>query len=81
VPALNRPDLRAGDARIPPRLRAALGWRVVEIGCGVGLVSFWMAEQGASVVAVDSNQAQIEVAAKYAREQGIANLEFHVADA
>lgn len=57
------------------------GWRVAEIGCGVGLVSFWMAEQGASVVAVDGNQAQIEVAAKYAREQGIANLEFHVADA
>jgi len=57
------------------------GWRVAEIGCGVGLVSFWMAEQGASVVAVDGNQAQIEVAAKYARGQGIANLEFHAADA
>ena len=44
-------------------------------------MSLWMAEHGASVVAVDGYQAQIEVAAKYAREQGIANLEFHVADA
>jgi len=57
------------------------GWRVAEIGCGVGLVSFWMAKRGASVVAVDGKQAQIETAAKCAREQGIANLEFHVADA
>ncbi len=57
------------------------GWKVAEIGCGIGLVSFWMAQQSASVVAVDGKQAQIETAAKYAREQRIANLDFHVADA
>src|SRR5215470_18611318 len=57
------------------------GWRVAEIGCGFGLVSFWMAEQGATVVAVDGKQAQVETAAKYAREQSIANIEFRAADA
>ena len=57
------------------------GSRVAEIGCGVGLVSFWMAEQGASVVAVDGKQAQVETAAKYARERSIANIEFRTADA
>lgn len=57
------------------------GWRVAEIGCGVGLVSFWLAEQGASVAAVDGKQAQLETAARYAREQGIANIEFRAADA
>lgn len=57
------------------------GWRVAEIGCGVGLVSLWMAELGVSVIAVDGQTAQIEIAGKYAREQGISNIEFRAADA
>src|SRR5215467_2937538 len=57
------------------------GWRVAEIGCGVGLVSLWMAELGASVIAVDGKAAQIDTAGRHLREQGISNIEFRVADA
>lgn len=57
------------------------GWHVAEIGCGIGLVSLWMAEFGASVIAVDGKAAQIETAVKCARERGIANIEFRAADA
>jgi SAM-dependent methyltransferase len=57
------------------------GWRVAEIGCGVGLVSLWMAELEASITAVDASASQIETARKYARERGISNVEFRVADA
>lgn len=57
------------------------GLRVAEIGCGVGLVSLWMAELGASVIAVDGKAAQIETAGRYVREQGISNIEFRAADA
>jgi len=57
------------------------GWRVAEIGCGVGQVSLWMAELGASVIAVDGKAAQIETAGRYVREQGISNIEFRAADA
>ena len=57
------------------------GWRVAEIGCGAGLVSLWMAELGASVIAVDGKAAQIETASRYAREVGISKIEFRAADA
>ena len=49
-----------------------VGWRVADIGCGVGLVSFWMAEQvgsTGSVAAVDASAAQIEMAGNCAAQQ------------
>ena len=61
-----------------------VGWRVADIGCGVGLVSFWMAEQvgsTGSVAAVDASAAQIETAGNYSAQQGFANIVFHTANA
>ena len=60
------------------------GWSVADIGCGVGLVSFWMAKRvgsTGSVAAVDASAAQIETAAKYAKQRGLANVVFHTANA
>ena len=61
-----------------------VGWQVADIGCGVGLVSFWMAEQvgsTGSVAAVDASAAQIETAGNYAVQRGFANIVFHTANA
>jgi len=57
-----------------------VGWRVADIGCGVGLVSFWIAGQvgsTGSVAAVDASADQIETAGNYAAQQGFANVVFH----
>ena len=61
-----------------------VGWRVADIGCGVGLVSFWMAEKvgsTGSVAAVDASAAQIEKAGSYSVRPGFANIVFHAANA
>lgn len=83
--------LRLIDSIFGPSTRGLLlssgltaGWRVAEIGCGVGLVSFWIAEQVGSigsVVAVDASAIQIETAANYAAQKGLTNIAFHTADA
>lgn len=60
------------------------GMRAVEIGCGSGNIACWVAEQvgpEGSVVAVDNSPGQIEEARRQARERGLTNIEFHVADA
>jgi ubiquinone/menaquinone biosynthesis C-methylase UbiE len=60
-----------------------IGWRVADIGCGVGLVSSWIAERvgsNGSVAAVDASAAQIEAAANYAAQQGLINIRFHTAN-
>ena len=57
-----------------------VGWRVADIDCGVGLVSFWIAGQvgsTGSVAAVDASADQIETAGNYAAQQGFANVVFH----
>lgn len=60
------------------------GSRVAEIGCGVGLVAFWMAERvgGAGfVAAVDASAAQIETASNYAAQQDLSNVQFYTGNA
>ena len=58
--------------------------RVAEIGCGTGLMALWIAGQlGPEGVlsAVDSSEAQLEVAAANARAVGSQNVSFHAATA
>jgi SAM-dependent methyltransferase len=55
------------------------GKRVLEIGCGLGGRSAWLAQNGPrEVVAIDINGAEIELATKLAREicPGVQNLTF-----
>lgn len=57
---------------------------VAEIGCGTGLMAQWIAGQlGPEGVlsAVDSSEAQLEVAAANARAVGLQNVSFHAAPA
>lgn len=59
--------------------------QVADIGCGLGNLSLWMAEQIAPhngrVVGVDNSEDQIRVAQRRAQERGIHNVEFKVLSA
>ena len=52
--------------------RASLaGARVLDVGCGGGILSEAMALQGADVVGIDLAQASLDVATAHARETGV----------
>lgn len=53
------------------------GAKLLEVGCGGGLISAWMAERGLQVFAVDEDPASIERARRDFR--GVARLNFEVA--
>ena len=46
------------------------GKDAIELGCGTGYVSGWMAKRGARVTAIDVSPAQLETARRLAREHG-----------
>src|SRR6185437_12210407 len=56
------------DAKDP---RALAGLRVLDIGCGGGLLSEPMARLGAEVVGADASETNIEVARLHAAESGV----------
>lgn len=58
------------------RRRLKPGHHVVDLGCGIGLYSKWMAETGATVIGLDPNKKYIELA-KRNKESG---LSFEVMD-
>lgn len=47
------------------------GMRAIELGCGTGYVSAWMARRGATVVGVDVSANQLATARRLAGEHGI----------
>jgi ubiquinone/menaquinone biosynthesis C-methylase UbiE len=58
------------------------GSKVVELGCGAG-ANLWIARQlgDGTYVGVDARQSQVDAARRRARDLGICNAEFRVADA
>jgi len=36
------------------------GWDVIELGCGTGYISAWLARRGARPVGIDNSEAQLE---------------------
>lgn len=66
------------------RAGLASGWRVAEIGCGIGLVTLWMAESvgpAGSVCAVDMSPEQLRLAADRAAAARLTNVVFQQASA
>ena len=60
------------------------GWRVADIGCGIGLVALWIAAQVGRdgwVSAVDLSFEQLRVAKSNAAVAGLKNISFHQASA
>jgi 2-polyprenyl-6-hydroxyphenyl methylase/3-demethylubiquinone-9 3-methyltransferase len=58
--------------RDPRRLDCLSGLRILDIGCGGGLLSEPLARLGASVVGADASSPNIEVAKRHAEEAGVA---------
>ncbi len=57
------------------------GMKVLDAGCGDGVLSVMMAHKGAFVTGCDFSEPNIKAAREYAHEQGIPNAEFLVGDA
>ena len=47
------------------------GLDVIELGCGTGYVSAWLARRGARPVGIDNSQAQLKTARAFQREFGL----------
>lgn len=58
------------------QLAAIKGKRVVDIGCGGGILSESMARKGADVLGVDLAEKPLKVAQLHAMEAGITNIEY-----
>jgi SAM-dependent methyltransferase len=61
--------LPEADLRMLPDELA--GRDAIELGCGTGYVSAWMARRGARVVGIDNSAKQLETAARLQREHGL----------
>ena len=60
------------------------GMQVADIGCGIGNLSFWMAQQVTKtghVFAIDNSAEQLEIAKQRAQQQQLKNISFHLMDA
>lgn len=47
------------------------GMDAIELGCGTGYVSAWMARRGAAVTAIDNSERQLETARRLATRHGL----------
>jgi len=58
------------------QLAAIKGKRVVDVGCGGGILAESMARRGANVLGIDLADRPLKVAQLHAMEAGVANLEY-----
>ena len=47
------------------------GLDAIELGCGTGYISAWMARRGARVVGIDNSPRQLQTATRLQREHGL----------
>ena len=47
------------------------GMQAIELGCGTGYVSGWMARRGASVTGIDNSVEQLRTAQRLAEQHGV----------
>lgn len=71
---------------VSPRFLALLtaegleGKRALDVGCGQGRITRWLAPRVKHAVGLDRDAAALETARRLAEGAGIANVEFHAAD-
>ncbi|MEX0697119.1 MAG: bifunctional 2-polyprenyl-6-hydroxyphenol methylase/3-demethylubiquinol 3-O-methyltransferase UbiG [Dongiaceae bacterium] len=66
-----RDQAAAHFSRDPKRLDGLAGLRILDIGCGGGILSEPLARIGAAVVGADPSAANIEVAKRHAERSGV----------
>ncbi len=54
--------------------------RVLDVGCGTGRLTLWLAPRAAHVVGLDRDTAALAEARQLAAAAGLSNVEFHEAD-
>lgn len=59
---------------LPDNMRGA---HAIELGCGTGYVSAWMARRGASVVGIDNSSEQLATATRLMEEHGLKLILIH----
>lgn len=64
--------IRSRLARDPAALKPLTGLRVLDLGCGGGLLSEPLARMGATVIGADATAEILEVARRHAADQGLA---------
>jgi 2-polyprenyl-6-hydroxyphenyl methylase/3-demethylubiquinone-9 3-methyltransferase len=67
-----RDQAAAKFGRDPKRLDSMKGLRILDIGCGGGILSEPLARLGASMVGVDPSEANIDAAQVHAEQSGLA---------
>ncbi len=67
-----RDQAAARFGRDPKRLDSLAGLRILDIGCGGGILSEPLARLGAAVVGADPSQENIDVATRHAEAAGLA---------
>jgi SAM-dependent methyltransferase len=60
------------EAELDMLPRDMTGLKAIELGCGTGYVSAWMARRGAEVTGIDNSSAQLATARRLADEHGVA---------
>ena len=78
--AFIRDHVTAAFGLDPKAKRPLEGVRILDIGCGGGLISEPLALQGARVTAIDPSEKNIGTAAVHAQEQGV-KIDYRVATA
>lgn len=68
---------RVSEARYSLLPEDMSGLDAIELGCGTGYVSSWMARRGAQVVGIDNSARQLETAQRLADEHGVALTLIH----
>jgi ubiquinone/menaquinone biosynthesis C-methylase UbiE len=71
--------VRLRNARVARSLDLS-GMRVLDVGCGPGLYTLYMADSAKEVVGIDHQQDRIAVAGRTAQKLGCSNVHFKVAD-
>lgn len=59
------------EARVGMLPAVVAGLDVIELGCGTGYVSAWLARRGARPVGIDNSEAQLETAKRFQHEFGL----------
>ena len=64
-------DIPEADVGLLPPDSELAGADAIELGCGTGYVSAWLARRGARAVGIDNSQAQLETARRLQGEHGL----------
>lgn len=79
TPYTKMPDLSYMNG-IPRRLETAGARKVLDLGCGSGWLSIFLARQSFQVIGIDLARHAIELAQQWAQQENLDNAVFKVAD-